>query len=55
MGGQIEPALLDGDFRNLLLAPCSFELLVFGEDFGFVATVVVIREFQDVARNSVES
>ena len=46
MVGQIEPALLDGDLRNLFLAPRAFELLVFGEDFGLVAAVVVVGEFE---------
>ena len=46
MVGQIEPAFLDGDIGKLLLAPRSFELLIFGEDFGLMAAVIVVGEFK---------
>ena len=47
MIGQIESALLNGDFRDRLLAPRAFELLVFREDLGFVTAVIVIGEFEE--------
>src|SRR5437764_1504864 len=43
---QIESALLNGDFRKLLLAPGTLELLIFSNNFSFVPTIVVVREFQ---------
>ena len=45
--GQIEPALLNGDVRELLLAPRAFELLVFRDDVGFMPAVIVVGEFEE--------
>ena len=45
--GEVEAAFLDGDVGDGFLAAGVLELLVFGEDSGLVAAVVVVGETEE--------
>ena len=44
---EVEPAFLDGDVRQLPLAPRALQLLVFRDDVGLVPTVIILSEFEE--------
>ena len=46
MVGQVEAAMLDGDVRQRLFTAAALELLVLGQDGGFVLAVFVVGELQ---------